>query len=70
MTNISLLQEFLLREVMIDNIRGYVAIMYKSPRQNSSDFRQFLSGFEQLLINIEGFKLNFTVLLVLGDCNA
>ena len=70
MTNISFLQECLLREVMIDNIRRYIALMYKSPRQNSSIFPHFLPGFEQLLINIEGFKPNFKVLPVLGDYNA
>ena len=65
---ISYLQERLLCEVMIDNIRGYNTLIHRSPSQNSSDFQHFLSGFEQLLINIEGFKPNFTVLL--GDSNA
>ena len=68
MINISYLQECLLCEVMIDNIRGRIALIYRSPSQNSLEFQHFLSGFEQLLINIEGFKPNFTVLL--GDCNA
>ena len=63
-----LLQECLLCEVMIDNIRGCIALIYRSPSQNSLEFQHFLSGFEQLLINIEGFKPNFTVLL--GDYNA
>ena len=53
---------------MIDNIRGCIALIYRSPSQNSLEFQHFLSGFEQLLINIEGFKPNFTVLL--GDYNA
>ena len=53
---------------MIDNIREYIALIYRSPSQKSSDFQHFLSGFEQLLINIEGFKPNFTVLL--DDYNA
>ena len=68
MINISYLQECLLCEVMIDNIRGCIALIYRSPSQNSLEFQHFLSGFEQLLINIEGFKPNFTVLL--GDYNA
>ena len=68
MINISYLQECLLFEVMIDNIRGRIALIYRSPSQNSLEFQHFLSGFEQLLINIEGFKPNFTVLL--GDYNA
>ena len=53
---------------MIDNIRGSIALIYRSLSQNSSEFQHFLSGFEQLLINIEGFKPNLTVLL--GDYNA
>ena len=68
MINISYLQEFLLCEVMIHNIRGCIALIYRFPSQNSSEFQHFLSDFEQLLINIEGFKPNFTVLL--GDYNA
>ena len=68
MMNISYLQECLLCEVMIDNIRGCIALIYRTQSQNSLEFQHFLSGFEQLLINIEGFKPNFTVLL--GDYNA
>ena len=43
---------------MKDNIRGYIDLQVRS-----SDFKHFLLGFEQLLINIEGFKLNLTVVL-------
>ena len=62
MINVFYLQEYLLCEVMIDNIRGCIALIYRPPNQNSLEFQHFLSGFEQLLINIEGFKPNFTVL--------
>ena len=48
------------------NIRGCIALIYKSLSKNSLESQYFFSGFEQLLINIEGFK--FTVLL--GDYNA
>ena len=65
MINIFYLQECLFCEVMIDNIRGYIALTYRSQSQNSSDFQHFISGFEQLFISIEGFKPNFTVLI--GD---
>ena len=66
--NISYLQECLLCEVMTDNIRECIALIYRSPSQNSLEFQNFRSGFEHLLINIEGLKPNFTVLL--GDYNA
>ena len=68
MINISYLQECLLCEVTIDNIRGCIALIYRSPSQSRSQFQQFLSGFKHLLINIESVKPNFTVLL--GDYNA
>ena len=52
---------------MIDNITGYIDLKVRN-----SDFQHFLLGFEQLLINIEGFinivKPNLTV--VLGEYNA
>ena len=50
--NICYLQECLLCEVIIDN-RGYIALIYRSSK--ISEFQHFLSGFEQLIINIEGF---------------
>ena len=53
---------------MIDNIRGCIALIYRSPSQNSLEYQDFLSGFEQLLVNIEGFKPNSTILI--GDYNA
>ena len=68
MINISYLQECLLCEVMIDNIRGRIVLIYRSPSQNSLEFQHFLSSFEQLIISIEGFTPNSTVLL--GDYNA
>ena len=50
MINISYLQECLLCEVMIDNIRGCIALINRPPNQNSLEFQHFLSGFDQLLI--------------------
>ena len=49
MINISDIQELLLCEVMIDNIRGCTALVYRTPSQNSLEFQHFLSGFEQFL---------------------
>ena len=46
---------------MIDNIRGCIALI--DPQVKVVKFQHFISGFEQLLLNIEGFKPNFTVLL-------
>ena len=49
-------------------IRGCIPLIYRSPSQKSLEFQHFLSSFEQLLINIEGFEPDFTVLL--GDYNS
>ena len=43
-------QECLLCQVMIDNIRGYITLIYRSPSQKSSVFQHFLSGFEQFTV--------------------
>ena len=45
------------------NVRGCIDLQVRS-----SYFQHFLLGFERLLINIEGFKPNLTV--VLGEFNA
>ena len=60
---ISYLQQSLLCEVILDKIKGYISIVYRSPSQNRSDFQHFLSVFEQLLINIRDFKPNIIVLV-------
>ena len=49
MINILYLQECLLCEVMIDNIRGYFALIYRSASQNSSEFQHFVSSFLSIL---------------------
>ena len=46
MINIFYLQESLLCEVVIDNIKGYTALACRSPNQNSSDFQHFASCSE------------------------
>ena len=48
---ISYLQECLLCEVMIDNIRGYITVIYRSPSQNSSDLQQLVNEPSHILPN-------------------
>jgi len=43
-------------------------VLYRSPSQNSSEFNDFLSGFENMLNIINSFKPDFTI--ILGDFNA
>ena len=66
--NTSFSQECLLCEVILDDIKGYIALFCTSPNHNSADFQHFMYSFEQLIISIEVFKPNFIVLL--DDCSA
>ena len=66
--NITSLTECLVCEVTIQNKKGYVAVVYRSPSQSTSEFESFLSGLEDLLSNALCSKSQFTV--VLGDFNA
>ena len=61
--NIISLSECLVREVTIQNKKGYVAVVYRS-----SEFESFLSGMEDLLSNALCSKSQFTG--ALGDLNA
>ena len=66
--NVNFLSECLLCEVTLDDKKGYIAVLYRSPSQNSSEFDNFLSGFENMLNLINSFKPDFTI--ILGDFNA
>ena len=62
------LNECILCEVTFDKIKGYITVLYRSPSQNSSEFDNFLSEFENMLNLINSFKPDFTI--ILGDFNA
>ena len=68
LVGITSLPEYLVCEVTIQNKKGYVAVMYRSPSQSSIEFESFLSGFEDMLSSILFSKSQFTV--ILGDFNA
>ena len=69
LVDITSLPECLVCEVTIQNKKeGYVAVMYRSPSQNSIEFESFLSGFEDMLSSVLFSKSQFTVNL--GDFNA
>ena len=65
--NITSLTECLVCEVTIQNEKGYIAVVYRRPSQNISEFESFLSGLDDLLSNIFCSKTQFTA--ILGDCN-
>ena len=66
--NINFLNECLLCEVTFDNKKGYITVLYRSPSQSSSEFDNFLSGFENMLNVISSCKPDFSI--ILGDFNA
>ena len=55
-------------EVSINNKRGYVFSMYRSPSQTSDDFYSFTSKLHKLVVNISNSNPHFT--LMIGDFNA
>ena len=63
--NINFLNECLLCEVTFDNKKGYITVLCWSPSQSSSEFDNFLLGFENMLNVISSFKPDFSI--ILGD---
>ena len=49
LVDITSLPEYLVCELTIQNKKGYVAVMCRSPSQSSIEFESFLSGFEDML---------------------
>ena len=47
--NINFLSECLLCEVIVNDKKGYIAVLYRSPSQTNAVFNDFLSNFEKLL---------------------
>ena len=62
------LKECLYFEVSINNKKGYVVLMYRSPSQTSYDFNSFTTNLEKFLINISIANPHF--ILMIGDFNA
>ena len=52
----------------MQNIKGYIGVIYRSPSQNTIDFDKFLSNFEDILNTTASSNSLFTT--VLGDFNA
>ena len=63
----SYLSEYLLCEVSINNKKGYVAVLYRSPSQNSLEFDNFILKFEIILSDINSSNLHFSI--ILGNFN-
>ena len=66
--NINFLSECLLCEVTVNNKKGYIAVLYRSPSQTNTVFNDFLSNFEKLLQELSALNPDFSI--ILGDFNA
>ena len=62
------LSECLLCEVSINNKKVYVAVLYRSPSQNSLEFDNFILKFEMMLSDINSSNPHFSI--ILSDFNA
>ena len=61
-------EQCILCEINIQNTTGYVAIIYRSPSQSSTEFEEFLVNFDKLLNQVNMLKSSFTV--IVRDFNA
>ena len=66
--DLTYLKEALLLEMIDNNKKIIVSVIYRSPSQNNRGFNSFLSSFEQLLSEIS--KRKPTVSIITGDFNA
>ena len=55
------LKECLIFEVSINNNRGYVVSMYRSPSQTSDGFNLFTTNLEKLVVNISSSNPHFYI---------
>ena len=61
------LHECLVLEINIQNKKGYIIYLYRSPSQSKDEFDQFLLNFEQLISDRMSQNPHF--ILVTGDFN-
>ena len=64
----SYLKECLILEVSINNKRGYVVSLYRSPNQTPDEFDSFITNLEKIVVDISRSNPHF--LLLIGDFNA
>ena len=55
-------------EVFLQNCKGYIGVVYRSPSQDNVEFENFLSNFDELLSKTTSSNSLFTI--ILGDFNA
>ena len=68
LVKLSSLSQRIVCEVFLQNCKGYIGIVYKSPSQDNIEFESFLSEFDELLSKTTSSTSLFTI--TLGDFNA
>ena len=63
----SYLKECLILDVSINNKRGYVVSLYRSPSQTPDEFDSFITNLEKVVVDIS--RINPHFLLLIGDFN-
>ena len=66
--NLSNLRECIICEVSIQNNKGYIGVVYRSPGQDGIEFQNFLSNSETILSDTA--TNNTLITIILGDLNA
>ena len=62
------LSQCIICEVFLQNCKGYIGVVYRSPSQDNVEFENFLSNFDELLSKTISSNSLFTI--ILGDFNA
>ena len=65
---LQILDECLVFEVFINNKKGIICTLYRSPSQTADEFDKFIDKLDQVLHSIHQLNPSFTILL--GDFNA
>ena len=66
--NLTNLSECIICEGLLQNCKGYIAVIYKSPSQNTAEFEEFLSNVEDILNTTASSSSLFPI--IPGDFNA
>ena len=66
--NLTNLSECIICEGLLQNCKGYIGAIYRSPSQSMAEFEEFLSNFEGILNTTASSSSLFTI--ILWDFNA
>ena len=61
--NLINLNECIICEVSVQNCKGYIGVIYRSPSQSTAEFEEFLSKFEGILNTIASSSSLFIIIL-------